>query len=99
MIFPRSTATYLFTSMNRFFIEITKAMNHFRFPVDETYIDDNESIHSVVDDEDDLMDSGDRYLNQSDDEHDEETQMTNALNRSQLDQIQPTILTVTRQWL
>ena len=65
-------------------------MNYFRFPINENYVDVNESIQSVGGDEDDLLDDDDREekeLNNDEAEEDDD------MNLSSSDQIHPTPLT------
>ncbi|CAF3013655.1 unnamed protein product [Rotaria sp. Silwood2] len=62
-----------------------------KFPIDEASIINNESIHSIGGDEDDLLDDEDQYAQQL---NDEETQENIHLASSQHDQIQPTGSTV-----
>lgn len=66
-----------------------KGMIFFRYSVDEIDID-NESIRSVADDEDDLMDNGDYRADQSDNDDKEESQVDNDLNSQQSGISQPT---------
>ncbi|CAF1551639.1 unnamed protein product, partial [Rotaria sp. Silwood1] len=66
-------------------------MNCFRFPIDEASIINNESIHSIGGDEDDLLDDEDQYAQQL---NDEEPQENIHFASSQHDQIQPTGSTV-----
>ncbi|CAF1391925.1 unnamed protein product [Rotaria sp. Silwood1] len=62
-----------------------------KFPIDEASIINNESIHSIGGDEDDLLDDEDQYAQQL---NDEEPQENIHLASSQHDQIQPTGSTV-----
>ncbi len=77
--------------MHHLFIDFMRKMNYFRFPIDEEDVDVNESIQSVGGDEDNLLDDEDQQADQLDDD---ETQENNDTNSSQVDQIQPTTLTV-----
>ncbi|CAF4294481.1 unnamed protein product, partial [Rotaria sordida] len=61
------------------------------FPINEDDVDVNESIQSLGDDEDDLLDDEGQQANQLDNE---ETQENDNINLSPLNQIQSTALTV-----
>ncbi len=66
-------------------------MIYFRFPIDESDANINESIQSVGGDEDDLQDDEDQQTNQL---NDDETPESNDMTSSPSDPLQPTTLAV-----